>query len=317
MSKDQLERASLVSALDYVLRYERDNIKRVGNEYRLRDHPSLSVGDKGFYWHSRGFGSKTALDFMTGVRGYSLVDAVCLLLNEQPHDRMYTSKPEVKPFKSQQPKAPERQLFAIPRHNGNNNRVVAYLQSRGIDKESIMACISRGDLHESALRHECVFKGKDRLGKTRYAAIRSTTTAYKGDTEGSDKRFCFLLPPANPSSDTAAIFESPIDCLSHHTMCKQGFIPHFDGWRLSLGGTSILGLEHFLNNNPQIAHCLTLTDNDEAGNKAAARIAEIPGITTERALPPTGTDWNDALLALQRVERVQQRAHGRNNDERG
>jgi len=83
VSKDQIERARRISALDYVLRYEQDNIKRVGNEYRLRDHESLSVGNRGFYWHSQGVGGKKALDYLTGVCGYAFVDAVCLLINDR------------------------------------------------------------------------------------------------------------------------------------------------------------------------------------------------------------------------------------------
>ena len=39
--------------------------------------------------------------------------------------------------------------------------MIAYLQSRGIDKGLILDCIGRGDLYESAYRHDCIFKGKD------------------------------------------------------------------------------------------------------------------------------------------------------------
>ena len=320
VSRDQLERARQIAVLDYVLRYERDNLKRVGSEYRLRDHESLAVGEKGFYWHSREIGGKTALDFLVNVRGYGLVDAVCLLLGEQPQGIDYSDRPvrkTQKPVPEAKP-PPERPTFAMPRHYKNNNRVVAYLQSRGIDRDLILDCISRGDLYESALRHDCVFKGKDENDKTRYAAIRSTTSAFKGDAEGSDKRFSFLLPPDNSNSNAVAAYESPVDALSHHTMSKQGFIPDFDGCRLSLGGTSILGLEHFLEHNPRITHCLVCTDNDEAGNNTAAKIADLPGITAERLLPPLGmTDWNDALLAMQKAERIQNRVFSNARQERG
>jgi len=97
VSSDQLDRARQIPALEYILRYESGNIKKVGNEYRLRDHESLAVGDKGWYWHSKGIGSKTALDFLTDVRGYGLVDAVCFLLNEQPHGRKHSGRPNKTP----------------------------------------------------------------------------------------------------------------------------------------------------------------------------------------------------------------------------
>lgn len=306
VSKSQIERARQISVLDYILRYEHDNIKRVGSEYRLRDHRSLSVGEKGWYWHSNDSGGKSALDFLTGVRGYRLVDAVCLLLNEQSQGKDKPDQSDAKPYKHLLPlkiePTIERLPFAIPRHHKDNNRVIAYLLSRGIDRDLILDCILRGDLYESAYRHDCVFKGKDENGKTRYAAVRSISSGFKGDAEGSDKKCSFLLPPLNADSNAIAIFESAVDSLSHQTMCKRGHIPQFDGWRLSLGGTSVLGLAYFLETHRQVTHCLICTDSDEAGDKAAMRIAELPDITSERLPPPIGTDWNEAVFAMRKAE---------------
>ena len=321
VTKDQLERARQISVLEYVLRYESKNLKRVGGEYRLRDHESLAVGEKGWYWHSRDIGGKTALDFLVDVRSYSLVDAVCLLLGEQPHGKARADKPVGDAQKQTAPqiaKPPqERPRLAMPRHNRNNSRVIAYLQSRGIAKALILDCIRRGDLYESAYRHDCVFKGKDEDGKARYAAVRSTSSAFKGDAEGSDKRYPFLLPPADPGSDTVAVYESAIDALSSQTMCMQGLLPRFDGWRLSLGGTSVLGLEHFLERQPQVTHCIICTDDDEAGNRAAGRIMGLPGVTTERLHTLAGKDWNDALQDIQKTERTKNRAQSSTRHERG
>ena len=68
-----------------------------------------------------------------------------------------------------------------------------------------------------------------------------------------------------------------------------------------------MGLEYFLEHKPQVRHCFICTDDDDAGNKAAERIVDLPGITTERLLPPIGIDWNDSLLAIQKAERMQYR----------
>jgi len=319
ISSDQLERARQIPVLDYIICYESGNIKRVGSEYRLWDHESLAVGDKGWYWHSKGIGSKTALDFLTDVRGYRLVDAVCFLLKEQPHgqERSDTSNKNAPKFSSTQKPKFERTRLSFPRRNVNNNRVIAYLQSRGIDKGVILDCINRGDLYESAYRHDCIFKGRDENGSVRSAAIRSTTSTFKGDTEGSDKKYPFLLPPTKPDSNSVMIFESPIDALSHQTMSTIGLAPQFDGWRLSLGGTSIIGLKNFLYHINQVNHCIICTDNDEAGELAATKIEELTGITIERLLPPMGADWNETLLALQKAERTKNRVHNSIRYERG
>lgn len=299
VTKEQLERARQLSALEYIRRYEPDNLKPVGKEYRLRDHESLSVGENGWYRHSNGIGAWSALDYLTDVRGYGLVEAVCMLLNENPQERATMSVEKA---------LPERPPFALPQRHKDNNRVIAYLQSRGIDRDLIMDCIERGVLFESKYYHNAVFLGKDEHGHTRFAAMRSTTNNFMRDADGSNKRYGFALPPSNPNSNAVAVFESPIDCLSHQTLCKHGYIQDFDGRRLSLGGTSILALEHFLNRRPDVTHCLICTDADEAGDMAAAKITAIPGITTERSPPIHGADWNEALMAIKKAERAQIKA---------
>ena len=296
VTPEQIKRAREMRVLDYVLAYESGNLRRVGNGYRLKDHESLAVSEKGFYWHSHGMGGKTALDFLTDIRGYGLVDAVCMLLGEKSLERSVI--PNAKP-------PPERIPFSPPLRNKDNKRVIAYLQSRGIDRDLILNCIERGCLYESANYHNAVFTGKDENGRTRFAALRGTTSTFKRDAGGSDKRYGFVLPPENPNSREVAVYEAPIDCLSHQTLCKQGFIPPFDGWRLSLGGTSITALEQFLKQHPEVTHCIVCTDNDDAGDTAAARIAEMPDITSVRSPPAAGNDWNDALQYLQKAERIQ------------
>jgi hypothetical protein len=298
VTKEQIARARQVDVLAYVLSHEQGNVRRVGNGYRLKDHESLSITTGKWYWHSHGVGGKTALDYLTDVRGYGLVEAVCLLTGER-------SPPIFTP--NTQPPL-ERVPFTPPPRHGDNRRVIAYLQSRGIDKDLILDCIGRGVLYESKPYHNAVFTGKDENGKTRFAAMRGTTSSFKRDADGSDKRYGFVIPPTNPDSHEIAVLEAPVDCLSHQTLCKDGFIPVFDGWRLSLGGTSTLALEHFLERHAEVTRCLVCTDNDAAGEAAAAKIAAMPGIKSERVFPGNMNDWNDLLQALRKAERTQNRA---------
>ena len=280
-------------------------MKRVGKEYRLRDFKSLAVGDRGWYWHSKNEGGWSALSFLTKVRGYGLVDAVCLLLGELPQERMNIENTATNKTTNPLIKDSDRQPISLPLHNKDNKRIIAYLQSRGIDKDIIMDCINRGILYESRYQHNCVFLGKDETGKTRYAALRSITSNYMRDADGSNKKYGFILPPANPVSNTVAVYESPIDALSSYTLCKSGYVQEFNGWRLSLGGTSTLALEHFLNQHPKVNYCIISTDNDEAGNIAAEKIMAMPSITTERSIPIEGCkDWNDMLQMMKRDNHI-------------
>jgi len=313
VTKDQIERARQTPVLEYVKQFDSGQFKQVGSCYRLRVDDALAVNEDGWYCHKRQIGSRTALDYLVEIKGYGLVEAVCSLLGEKPFEygdsldnSTYTPKPKARSptIPATQNETPlERIPFTLPLRNKDNKRVIAYLQSRGIDKDLILDCINQGSLYENSVWHNCVFTGKDENGKTRFAALRGTTSAFKRDASGSDKRYGFVLPPKNPNSREVAIFESPIDCLSHQTLCKQEFIPPFDGWRLSLGGTSDLAIKHFLKTHAAISHCLICTDNDEAGIAIAVKIAAIPTITTARSLPLIGNDWNETLQAMQKTER--------------
>ena len=171
----------------------------------------------------------------------------------------------------------------------------------------VLDCINRGDIYESRYSRNCVFVGRDEYGKVKFAAMRGTLGDFKQDAEGSDKKYGFIIPPNDPHSSKIAVFEAPVDCLSHQTLCKQGFIPEFDGWRLSLGGTSILALEQFLKHHSEITHCIICTDSDKAGEEVAAKIAELSGVTVTRSPPVFGRDWNDTLCAYQKAKRSQNR----------
>jgi len=300
--------------LDYVLRYEGDRVKRVGSGYRLKEHESLAISNKGFYWHSTGQGGKTALDYLVSVRNYDFVSAVCHLIGEVPFEKgnkiSSDTSDKTHHYEPKHPKTqpPEPQHIILPRRNIDNYHVIAYLQNRGIDRDVIMDCINNGILYESTLHHNAVFLGKDKNNKTKFAAMRGTKGDFKCDAEGSNKKYGFIVPPKNLSSDnpdsqSVMLFESPIDCLSHQTLCKRGDISDFDGWRLSLGGTSGVALIGFLERYPNISHCIIATDNDEAGNSFADKIAEKVDISTERVKPGQGKDWNDALLLTLQASR--------------
>lgn len=301
MSPEQIEAAKQVDILDYLQCHEPGNLKREGaNRYTLRDHDSLVISNGKWVWFSHGFGCETAtaLNYLIKVRGYDFVDAVQTLTGE-------TAVPtRGKPDKTKAP--PEKKPFILPPRNTDNRRVIAYLQSRGIDRDSIMDCIARGDLYESASYHNCVFTGKNEESKTRFACVRSTTGRFRRDVDGSDKRYGFLLPPKKSENGCAvAIFESAIDALSHQTMCKRGYLD-WDGWRLSLSGGSLLALTHFVEKHPEISHVSVCTDRDEAGQKLAEKIEALPAkderfgrIAVEVSPPIAGNDYNDTLTMLQ------------------
>ena len=286
VSREQIDRAKQVNILDYVLTHEPDNVKRSGSSHYLKDHDSLRISNGLWMWESRGFGGKNVVDYLIKVRGYSFVDAVRHLAGDDTLPARIIPKARL---------PTERKPFSLPPRNDNNDRAIAYLQSRGIDLQPILDCISHGSFYESTQWHNAVFVGRDDSGKARYTTLRSTKGDFKRDADGSDKKYGFILPPINGVSHTVAVYESPVDALLSH----QTLYPDFDGWRLSLGCTALAALTNFLERHSEVKSVVVCTDNDKAGNLAAAKITELPDITVTRSLPPENNkDWNDALIAI-------------------
>jgi hypothetical protein len=277
VTTEQIQQAKQVDLLGYLQSREPDNIHKVGSEYRLRDHDSLTISNGRFHWHSRGIGGSNAIDYLTKVRGFGFVEAVQSLVGVSVP--AYSTVQECKP-----------RAFVLPDCNGDNERAIAYLQGRGIALPLIQDCIRRGALYEDT-RHNCVFVGFDDSGTPRYAALRGTVGDFKHDVAGSDKRHNFLLPPVNTNTPIVAVFESAIDSLAHATLRSE-----FDGYRLSLGGVALSALVQFLTLHGEVGYVDVCTDNDEAGDACAAQIAGLKKrVRSMRCKPPRGKDWADCL----------------------
>lgn len=264
-------------------------------------------------WNSAGIGGATALDFLTKVRGVSFVEAVEILTGERAMSaRSYQHTAKSKP-------SPEKRPLSLPKPVRYSSAVTSYLQDRGIHPAVVGKCVRAGTIYEARNNGEtvCVFVGKDDVGKARFACMRGVRDKYHRDATGSDKRFSFRIPAADPDSGYLAVFESPIDALSHATLqINEGRV--WDGHRLSLGGTSNVALLAFLERNPLIRHIDLCLDNDEAGQLAAKGIrSQI--IADERFVrisvsiepPKVGKDYNEALLHAVNLEREQKKQRRR------
>ena len=282
VTREQIDYAKQVDILDYILSHEPDNVKRIGNAYYLKDHDSFSISNGLWIWRSQDIGGKNVVDYLIKVRGYSFVEAVRHLSSKSTQQAHTT--PQAKPPPKEKPK------FMLPPRNDTNERIIKYLQKRGISEPVIHDSINRGSVYESARWHNCVFVGRDDTGKARYATMRGTMGDFKRDADSSEKQYGFIIPPISGYSCAVAVFESPVDAISH-----QVLQPEYDGWRLSLGCTALAALTNFLERHSEVNSVIACTDNDDAGNRAAKRIAELPDITYTRIIPPAGKDWNEAL----------------------
>lgn len=299
VTQEQIRQAREADLFAYLQSYEPGVLKRDGPNYRHKEHDSLVyvTGKRYWYWNSRGR-SINALDYLIQIRGYGLVDAVNRLVGE--------TVPQVSSYRAaeSQTKKPEQRAFSLPWAKGCATSAVSYLQRRGISSKVISRCFSLGLFYEARYKGEpvCVFVGKDDAGKAKFACMRSITGNLKKDVSGSDKRYSFCYPPKKPGSRHLAVFEAPIDALSHASLQEmQGW--KWDGYRLSLGGTSHVALIAFLERHPEIRRVTLHMDNDRAGIINARKIkailsqdARFKHIRVSVKPPRQGKDYNEKLI---------------------
>lgn len=194
----------------------------------------------------------------------------------------------------------------LPQASRSATHAVEYLRGRGIDRKIIDYCIKTGCLYESYPHHNVVFVGQDKNGNARYANLRGIGTDFKGEANGSDKRFSFSI--SAEESDTVHLFESAVDLLSFATMQKLDGKPWNAEHLVSLAGvykpkkeaeesTLPLALGQFLEDHPEVKHVNLRLDNDPAGRIAMSTIYKLlTGKYDVCPLPPlSGKDYNDAL----------------------
>ena len=288
--KEDIQRAREMDLLTYLTYYEPGNLKHVsGNVFSTVEHDSLIINNGKWCWFSRQIGGKSALDYLIKVKGIPFRDAV---------ERIIGNITEPLPVVKQAESPPKE--FVMPELSSDTTRVSTYLTSRGIDPEITKWCIDHKLIFETAKYGNVVFVGYDKQGNPKHGSMRSTTTPYKGDVKGSDKRFAFRLIRAEHPRKVH-VFEAVPDLLSYATCVKL----RGGNWRketyLSLagiGGSSLpKALEQFLKDYPDISHIYLHLDNDEPGRNAAKTIKELLSgkYVVKDQPPPSGKDYNEYL----------------------
>ena len=267
-SPEDIHLAKQMDLLSYLRQFEPQELVHVsGNTWCTREHDSLKISNGKWNWFSRGIGGRSALDYLVKVRGYPFSDAVGIILGRAA---------EVPLVSRSEPQEEEKVLLLPDPVDGYPFRVVQYLTDRGIDRKLVEFCIERKLLYESRDYHNAVFVGYDTAGVARYAALRGTMGAYKGEATGSDKHYSFSLC-LTPNVSQVHVFESAIDLLSYATLEQRAGRDWKSDALLSLAGVFKqkrekvvpVALLQFLSDHPTV-RCICLhLDNDEVGRSAA------------------------------------------------
>lgn len=317
VTKEQIKAARDADLFVYLQNYEPGVLKRDGPNYRHREHDSLVYVSNRRYWYWNSRGKRLdALSYLMEIRGYSLPEAVTRLTGE--------AMPRASPYRLQEQPKPRRpaKLF-LPWPKKCATGLFTYLRKRGISTKVIERCIELGLLYQGSYKPKkdeakyipvCVFTGTDETGKVRFACMRGIYETLKKDVYGSDKAYSFCLPPEQAHSSQVAVFEAPIDALSHATLQEiDGW--KWNGYRLSLGGTSPVALTAFLERHPEIRRVTLHMDNDLGGLKNARKIRNMlradpkyKHIRVGINPPHQGKDYNEKLqIRLQEMKINQER----------
>lgn len=275
-TQEQIDRANQVNLEKFLLSQGEQLIKS-GNEYRWEKHDSLTVKGNKWFRHSQNKGGYP-IDFVMEFFEKTFPEAVQMLIGEN------VAEMTVEPV--------QRSEFRLPPRCESNTRIIKYLTGeRKLPLDLLEAFIADGLIYEDANHHNVVFVGKDEKGVTRYAHCRETAKKFRMDVSGSDKSYAFCY---RGKGNELFVFEAPIDLLSYIALYPAG-------WKersyLSLGGVSPKALERFLSERTDIENIFIAMDNDEAGNRAAEKLAElIPKEKSVYRFLPQAKDWNEDLV---------------------
>jgi len=303
-----IKKAKEMDLLTYLKNYEPYELVKISDRtYVTRTHDSLNISNGYWNWFSAGIGGKNAVDYLTKVKGYSFIQAVKTILeNERIAPPVYF-KQEIK----------KEQNLILPERNTNENRVKTYLKNRGIDEEIINKCIEKGLIYEDKKYHNAVFVGYDENKKPRYAGIRSTGgTNFKKDATGSDKKYSFKLE-SKEKTDTIFIFEGAIDLLSYATFFKLYGQKWDNKTFISLAGVyqpaKVIEqskipavIKKYLEEHEEIKKIILCLDNDNAGREATKALQIILSNKYEilDRPPKYEKDYNEYLCKFLRENKI-------------
>lgn len=315
------------SALEYA-RAAGYRLIQKGGYYAMADHDSFVFAPNGmWFWNSRDM-KGGAIEFLTQVEHLSQVEAVLTLAGERVNERARRTRlpTETPPalYRKQENTA-EKKPFELPPKADNYKRLFAYLcNTRGLDKEIVQSMVRQGQLYEGVTQyktadgeiahfHNAVFVGTDRDGTPRNGFMRGlgTTVSYKGEVEGSDKTYPFVLG-GEGRARTLAIFEASIDAVSHATIAKMDGQDWRDTDRIAVGGNAPPeSYLRYLAAHPEIKSVVICTDNDKAGNLFAQKIraalleagyTKEQGYQCSRQIPTGHKDFNEYLMSCRALE---------------
>lgn len=286
---EQITQASNINIIAYAKSRGFDVKKISTRAYKISGYGGLYINADGHKWNcfSKGTGGGT-IQFVMEMENKSWVESIKQLLGIS-YDEL--------PFIPPAPKDIEiKGVLVLPEKNDTYKHVFAYLiKTRKLDKDVVSQFVKDKKIYEDTYNN-CVFVGYDEDSNPKFASVRGTNInkKFRRDIENSDKGYPFCV---NGKSDTILIFEAPIDLMSYMTLLKMYGISEFNHHMISMGGTSYIPIEKYLERYPVITNITLCLDSDDEGHFFSQKIREKFGDDYEIGRHiPNGKDFNEEIL---------------------
>lgn len=272
-TKEQILQAYSTNLIEFVREMGLDLVNHGTNNLKAKGHGGLTFlkNGQGFMWHSRDVGG-SIVDFVKEWHGVAFKDAIEIILGTRAYDHSDST------FHPYEP-PPKKELILPPRDD-NMKQVYAYLcKTRGIEPEVVSRLMNQKKIYQTKVERDgktyrnCAFVGYDMNKNPKYCALRSPSASYnfRQDVTGSEKSHGFRM---EGRSERVYVFEAPIDCMSHASLCILHHVDWESDHRVSEGGLSDKALTNYLKEHTEIKEIVFCYDNDIDGQL------------------PDGTHWN-------------------------
>jgi len=294
---EQIAQANDLNIIAYAQSRGYDVKKISPRSYKIPGYGGLYINGDGLKWNcfSKGTGGG-AIQFVMEMEGRTWVEAIKQLLGISYDELPYIPPP---------PKEIEiKGDLVLPKKNDTYKHIFAYLiKTRKLDADIVNQFVKDKKIYED-IHHNCVFVGYDEENNPKYTSVRGTNTnkKFRRDIGNSDKGYPFC---AAGKSDTLCIFESAIDLMSYLTLLKLHGVSEFKHHMISMGGTSYIPIEKYLEKNTKISNLILCLDSDDEGNFFSQKIREkFGGKYGVARHMPKGKDFNEDLVDFVEDEMV-------------
>lgn len=301
-TQEEKERANRVN-LEALLLRSGEELLPSGREKRLGSNHSITIRGNCWYDHAEEKGG-LAIDFVKMYYGKTFSEAMAFLLSEEG----VLPAVAVDTLTEQKEKKP----LEVPPKSRDMKRLYAYLiKKRKLDVKIVNHFVRIGLLYESSEQskktgkfyHNAIFVGKDAAGTIQHIhkkGLYSGGKNFKGNQEGNNPAYSFQY---RGKSDKVYVFEAPVDLLSYLSMYPQKWQQHSYIALMGVGGKALM---QFLEERPDVTTVVFALDNDPAGQKAIARLAEqvtnLPRDYQIQVEQSILKDWNEDLQAISEPE---------------